>query len=80
MRKLLLLLIWAVVLGVIVGVVWRALVSEETRIRWRLEEMQESFDKGSALGLGDGLASDFSDKEYGMDRVETIGALHVIFL
>lgn len=60
MKRVLLLL--ALALVVVLGVRWvvLALVPDETKIRWVVEEMEEGFNEGSAKRSVSGLAEDWS--------------------
>lgn len=79
-RRLALLLSLAVVLGFGLRALVRALASDETRIRWRVEEMAEGFDATRMNPILAGLAHDFVDDGSGATKEELRAALAQAFL
>ena len=69
MKRLLLVGLPLLVLGVF-GLRWaiHALASDETRIRWMVEAMEEGFNDGSAKGATGGLGRDW--RHEGMDGLD----------
>jgi hypothetical protein len=57
-----------------------ALASDETRIRWRIEAMQEGFNDQRTARVLRGLTQDFRDATEGVGRQEVREALASIFL
>lgn len=57
-----------------------AIVSEETRIRWTLEEMADGFNDTDTNQVLAGLAPDYFDDTYGADRPSVRQALAYVFL
>jgi hypothetical protein len=76
-----LLLAVAAVTLLLVGGRWayHALASDETKIRWRIEEMIDGFNDCQGAGVLDGLASDFRDQASGATREDVHGALVQLF-
>ncbi len=61
-------------IGIGILVYWFAvtLASDETKIRWMLESLEEAFNDGSARRIGGALAEDFREIDSGLDRQQTI--------
>jgi len=60
-------------------VVYRALASDETRIRWVLEEEAEAFNGARMLTILDGFAPEYRDATTGLKRGELRAALLHVF-
>jgi hypothetical protein len=56
-----------------------ALASDETRIRWRLEDMADGFNRTRTDACLAGLALDFRDETYGAERQDVRQGLARIF-
>ena len=70
------LLIVAVVAG---RAIYIASASDETRIRWVLQEEAEDFNNAAVLGILSGFASDYRDLTTGLDRPSLRGALVFVY-
>jgi hypothetical protein len=57
----------------------RALASDETKIRWLVEDMADGFDRTRMDPILDGLAPDFVDQTSGANRQEVREALAYLF-
>jgi hypothetical protein len=76
-------LLSALTLAVVALVVWRtalAFVSDETRIRWRLQDMSEAFDEARLRPIASGLAPDFHDRTTGYERALVLDLLRAFYL
>ena len=80
LQKLLRLLLVGAVVAALAYVLWHALASEETRIRWLLEDIQESFNDGRSGGVVEGLSSEYTDEKYQFGVTEVRAYLVQIFL
>ena len=80
MRRILLGLAAAVVLFLVGRAIVRALVSDETKIRWMVEDMQEGFDRTRMDPILVAFAEDFSDETSGANRQDVRQALAYLFL
>lgn len=79
-RKLLLVLAVLVIGWVTVDRVRWALASDETRIRWAIQDMAEGFDAQKTNKVLSGFTEDFKDAGTGVGRDELHGALvHLFF-
>lgn len=58
---------------------YRALASDETKIRWRIEEMVDGFNDCKTGRVLDGLAPDFRDRASGATRQDVHAALVQVF-
>ncbi len=58
---------------------WVALASQETRIRWRLEEMAEGFNEQSLGACLRGVADDWRDEGSEVDRALLADSLRALF-
>lgn len=79
MRRILLLLVAATALGLVVRGLWRALASDETRIRWRLEEMAEGFDETRLAPCLRGISERWRDEGTSLDRALLGDVLRSLF-
>jgi hypothetical protein len=78
-RKLLLAVVGLTVLVVGGRWAWRALASDETKIRWRIEDMLDGFNECRNGRVCDGLASEFRDRASGATRETVHAALVQLF-
>jgi len=58
-----------------VGLVVRLLASDETRIRWLVEQMEEGYNTGHPGSCVGPLAKDWRHEGYGVDREMLLGGL-----
>lgn len=58
----------------------RALASDETRIRWVLEEMAEGFNETRLADATEGVGESFRDDTSGFGKAELIEALRYVFM
>lgn len=80
MKRALLILLALAGLGV-AG--WRlriALASDETLIRWRIEQMASGFDRTRLVSVMEGFETDYRDATSGLDRQDVMDALRWTFL
>lgn len=74
MRWIRLMLVLAVIL-IAAWLIWeRFLVSDETRIRLRMNGMEQAVEQGNLLRLGGAIADDYSD-DSGMDKPSLLAAV-----
>ena len=79
MRRILLILIGLVVAFVGFQYIRGCLVSEETKIRWRIEEMEEGFDDAKVSPCLRGVADGWRDSRSGVTRVLLADVLRSVF-
>jgi len=79
LKRFLLTALATVVLAFVGRMLVRAVASDETKIRWRLEAMAEGFNETSNNACTEGLADDFLDESYGADRALVRQALAYLF-
>jgi hypothetical protein len=74
-------LAWCALTLLVLGGRWiyRALASDETKIRWRVEEMVDGFNDCKTGRVLDGLAKDFRDRVTGATRDDVQLALVQLF-
>jgi len=75
LKKILLALACLVGLYLGVGLVRRALASDETKIRWLVETMEEAYDEGRPGTCVGPLAKDWHHEGYAVDREMLLGGL-----
>jgi len=80
MKKILLLLAGLVLLVVAGHHIRLALLSDETLIRMRIEEMAGDFNGGSVAEVAAGLAEEYRNETSGMDRAQLLQALRYAVL
>ena len=79
MKRILLALAGAVVLFLLGRAIVRALVSDETKIRWLVEDMREGFDETRMDPILVAFAENFRDESSGADRADVRQALASVF-
>jgi hypothetical protein len=80
MKRLLLGLLAVIVLYFLAHWLFVALASDETRIRWLLEDMAGGFNETNARAVVAGLAEDFKEETDGCDRNGVRLGLNHLFL
>jgi len=58
----------------------RALASDETRIRWVLEEMAEGFNETRLAAATEGVGESFRDETSGVNKADLIEVLRYVFM
>ena len=79
MKRILLLLAAALGLVLLGRALVRSFASDETRIRWLVEDMADGFDRTRMDPILAGIADDFRDKTSGCDRQELRQAIAYLF-
>ncbi|MFN0006431.1 MAG: hypothetical protein ACKVXR_00880 [Planctomycetota bacterium] len=80
MKRILLVLAGAVILFLVGRAIVRALVSDETKIRWAIEDMREGFDETRMDPILVAFDEKFRDETSGADRADVRQALAYLFL
>lgn len=79
MKRIFLVLAGALLLFLVGRAIVRALVSDETKIRWTVEDMRDGFDKTRMDPILVAFAEDFRDDTSGADRADVRQALAYLF-
>jgi hypothetical protein len=78
-KRVLAVLVAVLLVGLVGRWTWRALASDETKIRWMIERTAEGFDDRRLQTCLDGFARDWRDVTLGVDREELKQALRFAF-